>query len=200
MAREKGYTEKDAVGDARTDNILSTVFVTLATIMTTAAETLNPAGTVPSSAPQFVAMLEPLAGVAAKYLFAIGLFGSVITSLIGASTTSGLCVADAFGKLNTGMGTNLAKGVTLTIVVVMGLVGVVPVYTGVSTAINIYFIASLMTFLSMPICGVLMLKYMANKEMMGELAYGKKMFALAFVLYALVIILFTYNFISTYII
>jgi Mn2+/Fe2+ NRAMP family transporter len=80
--------------------------MTSSLILQFAAETLNPAGTVPSSAPQFVAMLEPLAGVAAKYLFAIGLFGSAITSLIGASTTSGLCVADAFGKLNTGMGTN----------------------------------------------------------------------------------------------
>lgn len=200
MVQEKGFTEEEAKSNAKTDHLLSTIFVVLIVgmIMSTAAEVLNPAGIIPKSAPEFAAMLEPLAGSAAKIVFAIGLFGAAFTSLTGAPSSVGLCFTDGLGKLNNGMKTKLSRAIAVATILIMGMVAVIPVATG-TPMMNIYLFAALATFVAMPLNGYLMLTLAYDKKFMGNLVYSKASIILRWSVFLFVMAFALYNFITKYI-
>ncbi len=89
----------EAVGEARFDTIASIVLgglITLAIIVTGAAAFFG-TGTQIESAGQMAEQLEPLLGPAAKWFFAIGLFGAGLTSSITAPLAAAYATSGALG-------------------------------------------------------------------------------------------------------
>lgn len=201
IIKQNNYAKEQVTTDCRSDHILSTVFVVLiiGMIMCVSAETLGKTGEVPTSAPGFVAMLEPMAGTAAKYIFGLGLFGAAITSLNGSSQVVGLGFADAVGILKNGYEDRIQKTITIVDILVMGLYGLLPVYMGWSSPLNIYMVASLMTAVTIPICGTCILKMFNDKEKMGDLTYGRGMYTFAWVMFIFIVCFCAYNFLASYI-
>lgn len=201
IIKQNNYSKDQITGQCRTDHIMSTVMVVLiiGMIMCVSAETLNVSGQVPTSAPGFVSMLEPLAGKAAKYIFGLGLFGAAITSLNGSSQVVGLGVSDAFGILKEGYADKHQKIITIVDIIVMGLYGILPVYFGAKNQLNIYMVASLMTAITIPVCGTCILKLFGDKEKMRDLSYSKGKYTLAWCIFIFTMCFCIYNFAANYI-
>lgn len=201
IVKQNNYSKEDVTSSCKTDNNISTVFVILiiGMIIATSAQTLGKTGEVPASAPAFAKMLEPAVGSAAKYFFGLGLFGAAMTSLNGAPNGTGLAIADAIGKLKNGYEDKLQKIITIVAIVVMGLYGVLPAYFGWTSPLNIYMIASLMTALTIPICGTMMLVFCADKERMKDLPYSKARMVVLWAIFIFIVCFCTYNFLTSYV-
>lgn len=201
VVKQNHYTRDQIKNDCRTDSNLSTVFVVciIGMIMAVSAETLGKTGAVPTSAPGFVAMLEPLAGTAAKYIFGLGLFGAAITSVNGSSQVVGLGICDAFGILKNGYEDKAQKIITIVDIIVMGLYGLLPVYFGWASQLDIYMVASLMTAVTIPVCGTCILLMYRDKKKMGDLVCGNGVYAFAWILFLFIVCFCLYNFASSYI-
>jgi Mn2+/Fe2+ NRAMP family transporter len=176
FVRGKKYTPKD-LKDARFDHILSSVLLSVITaaIMAVGAEVLNPAGIVPTSAPQAARMLEPLVGSGAKILFGLGLFGAAFTSLSGHPVLNGITLGDAFQRADAGADSRFAKITASALVIVMGLFGILPVAFGWQ-AINIYWICALGGLIGYPFRGIIALSLAKRKDIMKDLAFNKTYF------------------------
>lgn len=200
VVKQNNYSKEEVLTDCKTDNIISTVFVVLiiGMIMSVSAETIGKIGQVPTSAPDFVLMLEPMAGKAAKYIFGFGLLGAATTSLNGSSQVVGLGFADAFGILKNGYEDKVQKIITIVTIIVMGLYGLLPVYFETRSPLNIYIIAALMTSITIPICGTCILIMFRDKEKMGNLVYPKWKNVFAWMLFIFIVAFCLYNFVVKY--
>lgn len=183
------------------DHVLSSLFLItiIGMILAVSAETLGKNNIVPTSATEFAFMLEPASGRLSRLLFGVGLFAAAITSLNGVSNIAGLVLSDAFGKLKPEKGQKLQQTISLIIIVVMGLYGLLPSYLGWVNPLDIYLFVSLMTAITIPLNGVFMLLLSANKELMGDLLYKKRIYILAWIIFIFVVVFCSYNFLVNYV-
>lgn len=199
IIKQNNYTEEDITTGCRTDHIISTIFLVLIVgmIMVASAETLGKTQSVPNSASDFANMLEPISGKYAKVIFGFGLFGAAITSLNGTSNIVGLVVADAFGKLNID-NNNIQKKITIITIIIMGLYGLLPSYFNLINQLDIYRIAAMVTAITIPINGIMILLLSHDRNKMGNLIYNKYFYILAWLIFIFVSVFCIYNFIINY--
>jgi Mn2+/Fe2+ NRAMP family transporter len=95
---ERGATESD-LRLTRADVVISAIFADLVAffIIVTNAQTLYPAGIQIDSAAEAASALEPLAGVYAQDLFAVGLIGASLLAASVLPLSSAYVVTEAFG-------------------------------------------------------------------------------------------------------
>ncbi len=136
-------------------------------ILATAATLFKAGHTDVKSAADAADALRPLAGDAARFLFAIGLIGSGFLAVPVLSGSAAYAMAGAFGW-KTGLDQKLhrAKGF-YGIIAASTLVGMLINFVGINPIDALFFTAVIFGFLSPPLLMLLML-ISANRKVMGE--------------------------------
>ncbi len=142
-------------------------------VILASAATLHRAGlTNVESATDAARALEPLAGRAAKYLFAIGLIGSGLLAVPVLTGTCGYAVAEALGY-KYGFSEKPGKARQFYGVIIGStLVGVLVNYVGISPIRALFWTAVINGILAPPLL-VLVLLIANNKKVMGEHVNGR---------------------------
>jgi Mn2+/Fe2+ NRAMP family transporter len=201
LVREKKYSFEEAKTNARLDVYLGLAFFifVLILLMIAGAEILNPQGLIPRSAQQFATILEPAYGSFARFVFGLGLFGAAYTSLVGTPITLAYTLSDTVGRLDRGADSTFVRVTATLSVLVLGTIVIIATLQGVPM-MNIYWLASLCTFITLPINGFVMCHTASNKKIMGELLPPRWMSIVGWVFYAVIILWSSYNIIKSTII
>jgi len=167
LVREKGWAPTD-YKIARRDAVLGTLILGLlsAIIMIAAAATLNPAGIAATSPAALAQILAPI-GSWAVVLFAIGLWASAFSSMLGNSTIGGTMLAGVFRIDRGGLSSTPVK-LCISFVIVLG--GVVAAIFG-GIPIQLIITAQAVTILAVPLIGVVMVILGRHKDR-GSLQIG----------------------------
>lgn len=142
-------------------------------VIIAAASTLNKAGlTSIESATDAAKALEPLAGSAAKVLFAIGIIGAGLLAVPVLTGSSGYAVAEAFGW-RYGLSEKPGKaGRFYAVIVVSTVLGLLINYLGISPIRALFWTAVINGVLAPPLL-VLILIVSNNRTVMGERVNGR---------------------------
>ena len=194
LVREKKYSFEEAKTNARLDVYLGLayfVFV-LILLMIAGAEILNPQGLVPVSAQQFARILEPVYGNGSRVVFGLGLFSAAFTSLVGTPISLAYTLSDTVGRLDRGADSMFVRVTASLCVLVFGTMVVIATLRGVPM-MNIFWLASLCTFITLPVNGFVMCHTVGNKKLMGELLPPMWMIIAGWVLYSGIVLWSSYN-------
>lgn len=176
LVREKGWTPSE-FKLARRDAIIGTLILGIlaAVIMVAAAATLKPAGIEADSPAALAKILQPI-GSWAVVLFAIGLWCSAFSSMIGNSAIGGTMLAGVF-RIDKGGLSSVPVKVCISLVIVLGGV-VAAVFGGIP--IQLIITAQAVTILAVPLIGVVMV-ILARHRDRGGLRIGTAQLVLSIV-------------------
>ena len=165
LVQEKGWRE-DEYAQGATDAVSGIVILNIMsiTIMIAAAAVLLPRGVNVTSPADLAVTLEPTVGAWASVIFAIGIFGAALSSLLGNATIGGALLSDAF-SLGYRLGSVRVKS-AITFVMLLG--GIVAVVFG-ALPIQLIIFAQAITILIVPFIGLLMLWLASDRTRMGAL-------------------------------
>ena len=192
---EKGMDEED-LPIARADAIVGTIFacVIAAFIVISTAATLHVQGiTEIDSAATAADSLTPIAGVYAKYLFGIGLFGAAMLAMGVLPLATAYSLSEALG-FEKGLSRSFREapiflGIFTTLIVLGVIVALIPNIP----QIKLLLFTQTVNGVLLPVLLVAIVSLSSNKEIMGEYANGRlfKIFAwfLTFVVSALSLML-----------
>lgn len=171
---EKGMDEED-LPLVRADAIVGTVFACLiaAFIVIATAATLNKNGiTELDSAATAARSLEPFAGVYAKYLFGIGLFGAAMLAMGVLPLATAYSVSEALG-FEKGLSRSFREapiflGIFTTLIVLGVIVALIPNIP----QIKLLLFTQCVNGVLLPVLLTAIVSLSSNKEIMGEYANG----------------------------
>lgn len=171
---EKGVTEED-YNLTRVDVWTGTVFSVVIAffIIVATAATLNSTGIHIESADQAALALEPLAGLYAKLLFAVGLFGASMLAAAVLPLSTAYSISEALG-FEKGVSRSFREapiflGIFTFLVVVGGLVAMIP---GLPL-ISVLLVTQVINGLLLPVLLVSILRLVNNRELMGAHVNGR---------------------------
>lgn len=167
---EKGM-DKDDLNLARTDVIVGTIFACLiaAFIVISTAATLHTQGIYEiDSAATAAESLAPVAGVYAKYLFAVGLFGAAMLAMGVLPLATAYSLSEALG-FEKGLSHSFREapiflGIFTSLIVVGVLVAMIPNIP----QIQLLLVTQSMNGLLLPVLLVAIVSLSSNREIMGE--------------------------------
>ena len=169
---EKGMTEED-LPLARADAIVGTIFACLisAFIVIATAATLHQNGiTELDSAATAAESLAPIAGVYAKYLFAVGLFGAAMLAMGVLPLATAYSVSEALG-FEKGLSRSFREApIFLGIFTTLILIGVTVALLPNIPQIKLLLVTQTMNGVLLPFILVTIVSLSSNKEIMGEYA------------------------------
>lgn len=175
---------RDALGDQVTAVVVTALLTSM--VLITAAATLNKAGVVPKGVGDLAVQLEPLAGPAARYVFAVGLFAASITSVIGAPLMGATILVNG---LRPGTKMSDRKHVPWA----LGMIGfgvVVALATGGENPVQAIVVVQCLTAVSIPVIGFFVPFVGGNRQLLGErLAPPRWVTLLAWVGYLVLLLL-----------
>lgn len=164
LVRAKGWGKQDLEKGFRDSAVgISMLGLISAVIMITAATELKPRGITVSSAVDMARQLEPLLGVASKWLFLLGLWAGAFSSFIINAMIGGTLMADGLGigdKLESRSAKILAS-------VVMAL-GTIVALLCKKNPIQFLVLAQATTILGVPLIAVVMWHLGNDAKLMGE--------------------------------
>ena len=169
LRERRGASRKD-LGNAATDTAVGMIlsnFVCYFVILATAA-TLHASGkTDVSSAADAAKALEPLAGAAAKYLFAVGLIGAGLLAVPVLTGSSAYAVAETFGW-KYGLDTKPSEARQFyAVIAVSTLVGIAIDFLGINPIRALFWTAVINGILAVPLL-VLVMLVSSNGAIMGR--------------------------------
>ena len=167
---EKGMSEED-LPLARADAIVGTVFACLiaAFIVIATAATLNKNGiTELDSAATAAESLAPIAGIYAKYLFAIGLFGAAMLAMGVLPLATAYSVSEALG-FEKGLSRSFREApIFLGIFTALILIGVIVALIPNIPQIRLLLFTQTINGVLLPVLLITIVSLSSNKEIMGE--------------------------------
>lgn len=158
----------EALSQSRTDTVASIILgglITLAIVITAAAAFAS-TGTQIEGAGQMAAQLEPLLGPAAKWFFAIGLFGAGMTSSVTAPLAAAYATTGALGWERS-LRSWKFRGVWAIVV----LVGTVLAFFGTSP-VQAILVAQAANGVLLPLVAVFLLIIMNRSDLLGRYQNG----------------------------
>lgn len=169
---EKGL-DKDDLSLARSDVIVGTTFAVIiaAFIVISAGSTLHKVGiTEIDSAATAAAALAPAAGVYAKYMFAVGLFGAAMLAMGVLPLATAYSISEALG-FEKGISRSFREapiflGIFTSLIVIGSVVALIP---GIPQ-IKLLIFTQCVNGLLLPVVLVAIVKLANNREIMGEYA------------------------------
>lgn len=171
---EKGMDEED-LPIVRADAIVGTVFACLiaAFIVIATAATLNRNGiTELDSAATAAESLAPFAGVYAKYLFGIGLFGAAMLAMGVLPLATAYSVSEALG-FEKGLSRSFREApIFLGIFTALIIIGVVVALIPNIPQIKLLLFTQTINGILLPVLLIAIVSLSSNKEIMGEYANG----------------------------
>lgn len=114
---------------------------------------------------QFSAVLEPVAGEAARVIFALGFFGAAFSAMIANATAGGTLLSDGLGKGNRVQ----SRSVRMGILGVLAFGCVVTVAAQGVSPVKLIIIAQALTVVVTPILGALLVILSNTTKLMGDL-------------------------------
>lgn len=174
-------------GEALSDQIMAVVVTALLTsmVLITAATTLNKAGVIPQGVGDLAIQLEPLAGPAARYIFAVGLFAASITSVIGAPLMGATILVNG---IRPGTRVSERKHVPWALGMI-GLAVAVVLATGGQNPVQAIVLVQGLTAISIPVIGFFVPFIAQRRTLLGELALPRWVIALAWLGYLVLLLL-----------
>ncbi len=174
LDERKGATQKE-LNAARADTLAGMLFCNLVFyfVILAAATTLHTSGkTDVQSATDAAKALEPLAGAAAKYLFAAGLIGAGFLAVPVLTGSSAYAVAETFGW-NYGLDTKPREAKQFyAIIAASTLVGMLINFLGINPIKALFWTAVINGVIAPPLLVVIML-VANNRKVMGERTNGR---------------------------
>lgn len=169
---EKGL-DKDDLSLARSDVIVGTTFAVIiaAFIVISAGSTLHKVGiTEIDSAATAAAALAPAAGIYAKYMFAVGLFGAAMLAMGVLPLATAYSISEALG-FEKGISRSFREapiflGIFTSLIVIGSVVALIP---GIPQ-IKLLIFTQCVNGLLLPVVLVAIVKLANNREIMGEYA------------------------------
>ncbi len=185
---EKGMDDED-LPLVRADVVVGTLFsLTIAAfIVISAAATLHSNGIFAiDSAATAAEAFEPVAGVYAKYLFAVGLFGAAMLAMGVLPLATAYSLSEALG-FEKGLSRSFREapiflGIFTALIIVGALVALIP---GIPQ-IRLLLVTQSVNGLLLPIILIAIVKLSSNKEIMGERANGPAFKIVAWLLTAVI--------------
>lgn len=114
---------------------------------------------------QFSAVLEPIAGEAARVIFALGFFGAAFSAMIANATAGGTLLSDGLGKGNRVQ----SRSVRIGILGVLAFGCVITVAAQGVSPVKLIIVAQALTVVVAPILGVLLVILSNTSKLMGDL-------------------------------
>lgn len=136
-------------------------------IVITAAAVLEPRHIAIRSAGEMAVQLEPLLGRAAKYCFAIGLWGASFSSLVANAMVGGGLLADSLG-----LGSRFDNRSVKILTAAVMLAGALSTHIWAEKSIRLIVLAQALTIPLVPVCALVLLLLANNRKAMGDHTNG----------------------------